>query len=783
MAFLWLSCCAFAASDFESEVLPILKRSCGKCHGPDLQESGVRVDNLSTDLVNDRAAAERWHEVLNVLHSGEMPPQEEPQLTEVEHETLVRWISGKIREAVEATRDTSGRAVLRRLNRVEYQNTMLDLLGLDMDYTRDLPPDSVSADGFTNDGRALGMSAMQLEYYLDAARRALDRVIVSAAAPQVFHHEFTESKIDNWLGNAQRSQRLGRQQEFLAKMKDDYPEVGDFVVRVKLNAELKPDKGYPLLEVSVGYQPDTEILMREFELVEITTEGSQTHEFRGRLENFPLPVRGQGKFPGLVVRVRNRYDDGSPLPKELTDKKQEYPDEPDSPVIVVQSVEFHGPFFDQWPPLSHRRILFESGQRETDEQGYVLQVLQRFMARAFRRPISDLEISRMMEFHDSIRADFPTLEEAMRETLAMVLIQPDFLYHFEPSGDSKRPIQSHELASRLSYFLWSSMPDEPLEKLCIDGRLMDPKVMASEVDRLLADPRSMSFVRQFTDQWLHLEYMDRVAVNREFYPQFDDSLKEQMRAETHAFFAELMHQEQSALNLLSSDFAMLNEPMAKHYGISRIYGRTFRRVELGAGSHRGGLLGQAGILLGNSTGADSHVVRRAVWIRDRLLNDPPSPPPPDTPPLEKADPEFLKLSVREQLEIHRSREACARCHRGIDPWGIALENYDAIGLWRDEVRRKVNGKFETVPVKSADNLPNGVPLDGVESLKAYLVNQRKEDFARSLVTKLATYALGRRLELTDQATIDQLTTQFAANDYRIRGLIQSIVASELFLTK
>jgi hypothetical protein len=293
----------------------------------------------------------------------------------------------------------------------------------------------------------------------------------------------------------------------------------------------------------------------------------------------------------------------------------------------------------------------------------------------------------------------------------------------------------------------------------------------------------MSFVRQFTDQWLHLEYMDRVAVNREFYPQFDDSLKEQMRTETHAFFAELMRQEQSALNLLSSDFAMLNEPMAKHYGISGVYGRTFRRVELGAGSHRGGLLGQAGILLGNSTGADSHVVRRAVWIRDRLLNDPPSPPPPDTPPLEKADPEFLKLSVREQLEIHRSREACARCHRGIDPWGIALENYDAIGLWRDEVRRKVNGKFETAPVKSADNLPNGVPLDGVESLKAYLVNQRKEDFARSLVTKLATYALGRRLELADQATIDQLTTQFAANDYRIRGLIQSIVASELFLTK
>lgn len=783
MAFLALGCFAWAASDFESEVLPILKNSCGKCHGPDVQESGVRIDTLSTDLVNDRAAAERWHEVLNVLQSGEMPPQDEPQLTEAQLQTLVHWISGQIRAAVDATRDTSGRTVLRRLNRVEYQNTMFDLLGLDMDYTRDLPPDSVSADGFTNDGRALSMSAMQLEYYLDSARRALDRVIVAGTAPKVFQHQFTESKIDNWLGNAQRSNRLGRQQEFLAKMKDDYPEVGDFIVRVKLHAELKPDMGFPLLEVSVGYQPDTEILMHEFNLVEITREGSQTHEFRGRLENFPLPVRGQGKFPGLVVRVRNRYNDGSPLPKELADKKQEYPDEPNLPILVVESVEFHGPVFDQWPPESHRRILFESEQRGSDERGYVSQVLQRFMTRAFRRPVDELELSRVLDFHDSIRSDFPSLEEAMRETLAMVLIQPDVLYHFEPSGAAKRPIQSHELASRLSFFLWSTMPDEPLHNLCSDDRILEPKVRAAEVDRLLDDPRSMSFVRQFTDQWLHLEYMDRVAVNREFYPQFDDSLKEQMKGETHALFAELMQRDLSALNLLSSEFAMLNEPMAKHYGISGVYGRSFRRVVLPKGSRRGGLLGQAGILLGNSTGADSHVVRRAVWIRDRLLNDPPAPPPPDTPPLEKADPEFLKLSVREQLEIHRSREACARCHRGIDPWGIALENYDAVGIWRDEVRRKVNGKFETVPVKSADKLPNGQPLDGVQSLKDYLVNQRKNEFAKALVSKLATYAIGRRLELTDQPTIDELSTQFAANDFRLRGLIQSIVGSELFLTK
>jgi len=773
---------ASAEPDFAQEVRPILESHCIQCHGPDKQESGIRVDNLSTDLTNDRAAAEDWHEILNVLKSGEMPPKDEKQLSEKDRQTLTNWISAAITRAVDAGRDTSGRVVLRRLNRLEYQNTMFDLLGLDMDYTRDLPPDGVSADGFTNDGSSLQMSAIQLEYYLETARRALDRTIVSGDAPEVFNYEFTESQIDTWLGDAERSNRLGRQQEFLAKMKDKYPETGAFLVRVKLSAELKPEMGFPLLEVSVGYQPDTEILLREFDLIEITSADEQTLEFRGRLENFPLPVRGQGKVPGLVVRVRNRYDDGSPLPQLEKDQKV-YPVESHMPTITLQSVQFSGPDFDQWPPSPHRRILFASEQRESDESGYASQVLRKFMTRAFRRPVDDAEVAKMVDFHNSIRDEFPTFEETIRETLAMVLIQPDFLYHLEPAGITKRAIGSRELASRLSYFLWSTMPDEALTKLADDGALNDPIVIAAEVQRMLNDPLTQTFVRQFTDQWLHLDYVDSIAVNRDYYPGFDDSLKQHMRGETQAFFAELIREDLSAMNLLSSQFTMLNEPLAKHYGMEGVLGREFRRVELQPDSHRGGLLGHASILLSNSTGADSHVVRRAVWIRDRLLNDRPAPPPPDTPPLNDADPKFAKLSVREQLEIHRDREACASCHRGIDPWGIALENFDAVGLWRNEIRRKVGNEFETLPVKAADVLPGDQKLEGVESLKRYLTTARKDDFARSLVTRLVTYALGRRMELSDQATIDELTERFAANDYRLRGLIVSIVTSDLFQTK
>ncbi len=781
--FLFVGAVAADESEFIADVLPVLKSNCVACHGPDTQESNIRLDNLSTDLLNDRAAAENWHAVLEVLKSGEMPPEDEPQLSSQQLQALTDWISKTIKHAVDASRDTSGRVVLRRLNRVEYQNTMFDLLGLDMDYIRDLPPDSVSSDGFTNDGSAQHISAMQLEYYLDTARRALDRVIVSGEAPEVFDYEFTESKIDTWLGNAQRTTRLGRQQEFLAKMKDKYPDEGEFLIRVKLNAELKQNIGFPLLEVSVGYQPDTEILLRDFDLVEITSAEEQTLEFRGRLENFPLPVRGQGKYPGLVVRVRNRYDDGSPLPKEQTAQKHDYPDEPHLPTITVQSLEFHGPVFDQWPPALHRRILFSVDDRRNDEAKYTADVLRQFMTRVFRRPVDDAEVQRMVEFHKSNRDQFPTFEEAIRETLAMVLIQPDFLYLVEPAGATKRPIGNFELASRLSYFLWSTMPDDRLMKLATDGVLLDPKVIADEVERMLSDPRSRRFVRQFTEQWLHLDFVDRVAVDHEYYPQFNDSLKEHLRGETQAFFAELIRDDLSALNLLSSTFTMLNEPLAKHYGIGDVVGREFRRVELSPESHRGGLLGQASILLSNSTGADSHVIRRAVWVRDRLLNDPPAPPPPDAPPLDEANPNFAKLSVREQLEIHRQREACASCHRDIDPWGVALENFDAVGLWRAEIRRKVGGKFEVLPVMATDVLPGDHKLDGVDSLKLYLTTYRKDEFAKALVTRMTTYALGRRLELTDEAAIDDLAANFAANGYRLRSLIHNIVTSELFLVK
>lgn len=767
---------------FERDVLPILRAHCIRCHGPEKQESQVRLDKLSTDMIHDRAAAETWHEVLHALNAGEMPPAKEKPLSAAERTTLTTWISDSIKRAVDARRDSDGRVVLRRLNRTEYQNTMTDLLGLEMDYARDLPPDPVSADGFLNDGRSLQMTSLQWEYYLQSARRALDRVIVVGPAPKKHRYEFTKSNVGGWLDNPEQSNRLTRQQQFLVKMVDDYPEEGEFVVRVKLSAELKADFGFPLLEVSVGYRPDTKILLREFDLVEITSADEQTLEFRGRIENYPLPVRGQGKFPGLVVRVRNAYTDGSPLPKATKDKKNvtTYPAEPHLPSLLIKSVEFEGPVFDRWPPELHRRIMFDSPLREKDEAGYAAAVLEPFMRRAYRRPVGKAEVTKMVDFYRSIRATFPTPEETMRETLAMVLIQPEFFYLVEPAGDKKRRVDDWELASRLSYFLWSTMPDARLFELAAKGTLHQPEVLNKEVERLLSDKRSARFVEQFTEQWLQLQVVDAVAVSRKQYPGFDDTLKVDMRSETTALVAELVRHDLSAMNLISSDFTMLNERLAKHYGMTGVLGNKFRRVALKPEQHRGGLLGQAAILLSNSTGVDSHPVRRAVWIRDRLLNDPPAPPPPDVPSLDEADPSFLKLSVREQLEVHRKKEACASCHRNIDPWGITLENFDAVGRWRDDVIRPSGGKL---PVNASDVLPTGRRLAGADGLREYLTNDRKDDFTRSLIARLLTFALGRQLELSDQRTIDDLNISFSADGYRMRRLIHAIVQSEPFHTK
>ena len=437
-----------------------------------------------------------------------------------------------------------------------------------MDFISELPADSRSDDGFVNEPSALLISSEHLQSYLTTARAALNRTIVRGPSPKQYHHTFTESDRERKDRKVESSNRLGRNQVFFAKIKDDYPEQGAFAIRVKLSAEIPANVGPPILHVDVGYRPDTQVLFRTLAEVEINQESSQTLEFRGRIENFPLPVRGQGKYPGLQIKLQNIHDDRSPMPAAIkNDQKAQpwiYPIEHHLPQLLIESVEFRSPTDDTWPPQSHRAILFDSPLLESDPSAYAEHVLAAFVPRAFRRPIKPTELNPFVDFYKENRDRYPDIESAMRETLAMVLIHPDFLYLNKATDNDSQPANSPrtlddwELASRLSYFLWSTSPDEALRTAADSRRLHDADELTHQVDRMLVDHRTTRMVSQFVDQWLCLDRMERVAINPEVYPKFDSQLKRDMRLETQKYFQELLDQDLSAMQLLKSDFAMLN---------------------------------------------------------------------------------------------------------------------------------------------------------------------------------------------------------------------------------
>ncbi|MFP6901495.1 MAG: DUF1592 domain-containing protein, partial [Opitutales bacterium] len=689
-------------------------------------------------------------------------------------------LTKELRRAAQARRSTGGQVVIRRLNRYEYGNTMRDLLGMNFDFARPLPPEPSSADGFKNNGRSLRMSPEQLEYYLQIARDALSKAIVEGEAPETYK-ERTEQSVKGAKDKIGHHSLLPGAQ-FWAKF-DNFPREGQFVVRVHLTAKVPEEAGWPSLQVTMGVRADTQAAQRPLAVVDLKG-GKQELEFRGWIEDFPLPGHNP-KFPGLLIRLTNTYDDGSGFFQRNRGKKKkknalEDPDLARQPVAQIHAVEFEGPVFASWPPPSHLRLVGEPGG-ETEESR-AKKALKEFMPRAWRRPVTAGEVDSMLVLYRKVRPLQTSFEAAMRETLALVLISPDFLYLLEPGrpkGD--RALNDYEVASRLSYFLWSTMPDEELFALAKAGKLRQPKELEKQVRRMLADKRSWEFVSHFTDQWLNLSGLTRVAVNPQYHPDFDDHLKPDMKLETQHFFAEVVRANASALQLVDSDFAMLNRALARHYGIDGPRGSAFERVALKEGQHRGGVLTQASVLLANSDGEQSHPIRRAVWLRDRILGDPPAPPPPDVPELETNAPKMKNLSIREQMELHREKAACADCHRDIDPWGIAFEEYDAVGLWRDLFRK--NPRAQPTPLEAKAELPDGSILDGMAGLKKHLLTHEKERFAKALTEKLLAYALGRSLEFTDEATVAELAEGFARNDHRIPELLAAIVKNDVFLKK
>ena len=448
--------------------------------------------------------------------------------------------------------------------------------------------------------------------------------------------------------------------------------------------------------------------------------------------------------------------------------------------MFVDWVEVSGPIFPDWPPKSHKSLFFAGDNRQDAE--YVREIFARFLPRAYRRPVTEAEMDGVVTVVERARQKGIGFHDAMRMGLARVLCSPGFLFIQEPTTDaSPRRLNDYELASRLSYFLWSSMPDEELFELAKSGRLHETDVLTAQVDRLLDSPKAEAFVEGFAGQWLQIREFGSVMPAAEYKRDYDQELEDASRREAYAFFREVLANDLPITNFLDSDFVMINERLARHYGIEGVEGPQIRRVAIQPEHHRGGVLGMAGLMTYLSDGTRTLPVRRAAWVKTQLFGDPPGNPPPNAGEIQP-NTAGAKLTVRQRLDLHRNEPTCASCHAKLDPFGIALENYDAIGMWRTKANGEGFRGRNAPELDVSGSFPNGETFTSLEDYKAGLLRQ-KDDFTQNLATQLLTYALTRPVGYSDGKTVKVITDVTQREGYRLRPLIREIVRSEFFQSK
>ncbi len=810
---------------FTKHVAPVFTKTCVACHGAKEAEGEFRVDTLNPDLLHG-GDIDKWLEVFGALSNGEMPPEDEAKyhLADEPREKMIEWLGQEIQKASNMRRHEGEHSSFRRLTKYEYNYALQDILGLSHDLVGLLPPESVSEDGFKNSSELLQMSAMQFETYRAIGLKALRQATVRGERPEMviyrlsMQQEFeialkqknarTFDKKDKDYTNKKRSLHLfdrsagkGVSGVRLSVKPDavvaEVPPVSPVVLVFPRSSELKfdmgnhlPDEGTMRVSIRAGrttMKADEYTSLRlifsahtsnnanfsqvisqrdipvtasadklQFIHFDIPLSEIQRNPFRKNKENFPR----RNEF----LTIKNICNAGGPQKGE------------ESLDLLIDHIEISAPFYEQWPSKTHRNIFVDSPDK-SDEEKYGREVLNRFMVRALRRPVTSQEVDSYMGLFAKYRPGFDNFEDVMLEVLATVLATPEFLYLTQkiPTNDSPPPktISDLELASRLSFFLWSSIPDDVLLKLAQQGKLKEPKVLTAQVKRMLADSRSQRFSRHFVEQWLGMDGLNSVQVdNKLFRNVYDSSLKEAMQEEPVALFNEVLGQNKSVMDFIHSDYVMVNERLARHYQIPEVYGPHFRRVPIDPQTNRGGILTGAGVLTMNSDGKTSHPLKRGIWLLERVLHDPPPPPPPNVPEVDLTDPKILQMTLKERLADHRKKPACISCHSRIDPWGIAFENYDALGAYRTQIKNK--------PVDASSTLFNQQELVGMDGLKRYLLTDRQDQFSRAMVHKMTSYALGRPLSFSDRADIDSMVVQFRKEGDRLGDLVNLIVSSKMF---
>jgi hypothetical protein len=730
---------------FQRQVLPLLERFCVDCHMKGTSEAGIvldRFDNQAAAVKDGRT----WLRVRDALQGRLMPPAEMPQPSLEELDGIVAWIEKDFLAAECGKQVSSAPVVIRRLNRQEYNNTIRDLLGLDLHLADGFPPDDIGF-GFDNVGSALNISPVHIEKYLDAAELALDKAIVLPDAKEFPPAELIGLKTyplpPNGAVEFKHSLKPGR---YLA----------DFsLVRVGIAESVSPPR------LVIGFGKDR----RTVDAVQVQDE---TVVYR-----YWLKV-AEGDNQVHVALAPGQAEDANVVkPTQVAANVSGDKRYGGDGGLHVDSMVVRGPvpLNSEQLPESHRRILFrtpEYGDQSRVESAR--QVIARFAERAFRRPVSADEVERVLKIFRLADDRGESYERAVQVALTSVLASPGFLFLVEPEeAREDRSLTEFELASRLSYFLWSSMPDDELFREARERTLRAN--LRRQVVRMLDDPKSDEFVGNFAGQWLQLRKLAGVARDKDLFPGFDDTLRESMRKETEQYFAHVLRNNRSVLELLDSDYTFVNETLARHYEIEGVSGDEFRRVAL-ADRRRGGVLTQASVLTLTSNPNRTSPVKRGQWILQQMLGTPPPPPPPDVAKLDESRQAADAASLRERMELHRTMPECASCHRQMDPLGFALENYDAVGRWRT-----MDGEFRIDP---SGELTGGRKFADIKELKHLLGSTAAERFARNLIENLLTYGLGRGVGAYDYCTVEDIRQRLALNDYRIHNIIFGIVESRAF---
>mgnify|MGYP003298780048 FL=1 len=742
-------------AEFERDIYPLMKDICFGCHGNKRAKAELNLEafGANPDFFKDGRV---WERVSEVLRHREMPPENKKQPTEDQRILLTEFIDKELAKFDCSNPNVPvnpGRVTLRRLNRNEYNNTVRDLFGVDYQPAADFPNDEVGY-GYDNIGDVLSMSPILMEKYLRAAEEITAQAIRTDIPPyppeDAIRTKRWGTRSDDGAVRLENDNLWGLFREGSIDIRYPFRTDGEYLLQIDAYATLAGPE-LPKLQVTLNGQP-----VKTFE-VKITEE---------KRHNFILKLKpGRGNHRISIAYMNNYVNNDSPDPALRGDRN-----------LFVRGTKMIGPLDAPQPklPESHRRVVVRQ-PNATEIRDVARESLNQFAEKAFRRPVSEKEINRLLTFVDMSLADAGSFEQGMQLAVQAILVSPHFLFRWEldtrPSSDEPiRELTDWELASRLSYFIWSSMPDAELRRLAKRGELSKPDVMQAQIRRMIADPKSDALIENFAGQWLQIRNLNGVTPDPGKFPTFDNRLRQAMKQETEMFFGALMREDRSVLELIDSDFTYLNERLAKHYGIVGVKGTEFQRVSLAKGSGRGGILTHASILTITSNPTRTSPVMRGKWILEQILGTPPPPPPPDVEELEEHEEAITSGSLRERLEKHREKTECATCHSKMDPLGFALENFDGIGAWRD-----VDGKF---PIDPSGELPTGEAINGPDGLKNVL--KSRETFIRTLSENLLTFALGRGLEYFDKCAVDEICRQLKANDFRFSALLGGVVNSKPF---